>query len=134
MRNPPQHAVSRQPRTGKAAPPNLLLSSPEVKRKDQRLTDPGRASFADMIELRKTVMVERPMAQVYAYLSDPDNIPKYVGPVHRIHRMTTEKLELGTRLSVEAHFLGIRVNNHAERTHHEPPPRLQTLSVVGRFY
>ncbi|HXA43330.1 MAG TPA: SRPBCC family protein [Candidatus Solibacter sp.] len=87
-----------------------------------------------MIELRKWVIVERPMAEVYSYLSDPDNIPKYVGPVHRIHGMTTEKLETGTRLSVEAHFLGIKFNQRAECTHHEPPHRFETRSVGGRFY
>ncbi len=57
-----------------------------------------------MIELRKTVIVER------------------------------ERLEAGTRLSVEAHFLGIKFNQRAECTHHEPPRRFETRSVGGRFY
>jgi carbon monoxide dehydrogenase subunit G len=87
-----------------------------------------------MIELRKTLIVERPVADVYAYLSDPHNIANYVGPVLRIHRMTTERLEVGTRLSVEASFLGIKVNQRAECTHHEPPHRFETRSVGGRFY
>jgi uncharacterized protein YndB with AHSA1/START domain len=87
-----------------------------------------------MIEIRKTLVIARPLAEVYAYLSEPQNIPNYVGPVNRIHRMTTESLEKGTRLSVEASFLGIKFNQRAECTRYDPPHRFETRSVGGRFY
>jgi carbon monoxide dehydrogenase subunit G len=87
-----------------------------------------------VIEIRKTVIVGRPLAEVYAYLSDPHNVPNYVGPVNRVHRMTTQKLDVGTRLSVEASFLGIKFNQRAECTRYEPPHRFETRSVGGRFY
>jgi uncharacterized protein YndB with AHSA1/START domain len=87
-----------------------------------------------VIEIRKTVVVARPVAEVYAFLSDPHNVPNYVGPVNRVHGLTTETLAVGTRLSVEAHFLGIKFEQRAECTRYEPPHRFETRAVGGRFY
>lgn len=87
-----------------------------------------------MIEIRKTLDIPRPIDEVFAHLTRPESIAEYVGPIRRIHRMTTEAVDVGTRLTVEAAFLGMRFNQRAECTSHEPPNRFEARSVGGRFY
>ncbi len=87
-----------------------------------------------MIELRKTIEVGRPVEEVFIFLADPENISRYVGPITRIHTMTTPAVEPGTRLTVDAGFLGMTFRQRAECTRYEPPHRFETRSVGGRFY
>jgi carbon monoxide dehydrogenase subunit G len=87
-----------------------------------------------VIELRKTILVGRPVEEVFVFLADPGNIARYVGPVRRIHAMTTPAVAPGTRLTVDARFLGMSINQRAECTRYEPPFRFETRSIGGRFY
>ncbi len=86
-----------------------------------------------MIRIRKTVDVAPPAAQVYEYLVQPANIADYVGPIQRLGRIDTAKLEVGTRLSAEVSFLGVRFRQRVECTTHSPPHRFACRSVGGRF-
>jgi hypothetical protein len=87
-----------------------------------------------VIEIVRTLDVHRSADRVYEYLIDPDRIVQYVGPIKRIHRLTTPVVETGTRLSVEARFLGIAFSQRCECTVHDPPSRFEARSVGGRFY
>jgi uncharacterized membrane protein len=87
-----------------------------------------------VIELRKTIHVSRPVEEVFTFLADLENIPMYVGPISRIHAMTTPAVGPGTRLTVAASFLGMTIKQRAECTRYEPPYRFEARSVGGRFY
>jgi carbon monoxide dehydrogenase subunit G len=78
--------------------------------------------------------VGRPAAEVFDYLTNHATIPSYVGPIERIHTMTTPTVAGGTRLTVEASFLGMTLEQRAECTRYEPPHRFEARSVGGRFY
>jgi carbon monoxide dehydrogenase subunit G len=86
-----------------------------------------------VIEIRKTLDVAAPAARVYAYLVQPANIAEYVGPIRGLDRINTDTLDVGTRLSVEVSFLGIRFRQRVECTEHAPPRRFACRSVGGRF-
>jgi uncharacterized membrane protein len=90
--------------------------------------------LGQMIEVRKTIHVSLPTEQVYAYLTQPDNIVEYVGPIRQIYDSTTTQVEAGTRLTVEVGFLGRRFAQRAECTRHDVPEVFEARSVGGRFY
>ena len=85
-----------------------------------------------LIEIRKTLDLAGGAAELYGYLLEPANIAEYVGPIRRI-RPGDGKVQVGTRLSVEVSFLGIRFTQRAACTVHEPPERFACRSVGGRF-
>ena len=87
-----------------------------------------------VIEVRKTIHVSLPAPQIYDYLTQPDNIVEYVGPIRRIYDSTTPKVETGTRLTVEVSFLGRRFGQRAECARHDVPEVFEARSVGGRFY
>ena len=87
-----------------------------------------------MIEIDRRLVIARPQAEVYEYVVNLDNMAGYIGPIKRIHRLSTPKLAQGTRLTIEAHFLGIGFSQRAECIEHAPPRTLVARSVGGRFF
>jgi len=83
--------------------------------------------------MERTVVIARPRPEVYEYVSDLNNLAGYIGPVERVHRVTTETLQKGTRLTIDAHFLGIRFSQRAECVEHDHPRQFIARSVGGRF-
>jgi carbon monoxide dehydrogenase subunit G len=111
--------------TGQAASPNLDLRAPYVQ---------SPHHLGKVIEVHKTIHVSMPTSQVYEYLTQPDNIAEYVGPIRRIYDPSTPKVETGTRLTVEVSFLGRRFEQRAECTRRDAPEVFEARSVGGRFY
>jgi carbon monoxide dehydrogenase subunit G len=87
-----------------------------------------------VIEIHKTLDVRGSPGTVYDYLTNPERIVEYVGPIKRIYRLSTPAVEAGTRLSVDVRFLGIAFTQRCECATHDPPKRFQARSVGGRFY
>ena len=79
-------------------------------------------------------MIDRPYHEVYDYVADLDNLAGYIGPIERIHQVSTPTLEKGTRLTIDAHFLGIHFSQRAECVDHDRPRSFVARSVGGRFY
>ncbi|GAC1334309.1 MAG: hypothetical protein NVSMB17_15770 [Candidatus Dormibacteria bacterium] len=86
-----------------------------------------------MIHMERTMVIERPRPEVFDYIADLGHLPAYIGPIDRVIRISTPRLQPGTRLTVEAHFLGIHFSQRAELLEHERPRRLVARSVGGRF-
>ena len=87
-----------------------------------------------VIEIDRRMVIARPQKEVYDYVANLDNLARYIGPVNRIHRMSTPTLKAGTRLTIDAHFLGIGFSQRAECTEHRRPRTFVARSVGGRFY
>ncbi|HEV1997470.1 MAG TPA: SRPBCC family protein [Candidatus Dormibacteraeota bacterium] len=82
----------------------------------------------------RRLVIARPQAEVYDYVANLENLTQYIGPIRKIHRMTTPELRAGTRLTIDAHFLGIRFSQRAECTEHARPRTFVARSVGGRFF
>jgi hypothetical protein len=109
---------------GRGGTTNLNLLPPDVQ----------CIIWGKVIEVRKTIHVSLPTPQIYEYLTQPDNIVDYVGPIRRIYDPTTPQVETGTRLTVEVSFLGRRFAQRAECTRRQAPDVFEARSVGGRFY
>ena len=84
--------------------------------------------------MARTVLIDRPRHEVYEYVANLDSLAEYIGPVERIHRVSTPRIEKGTRLTVDAHFIGIKFSQRAECVENTHPSRFEARSVGGRFY
>ncbi|MGI8609611.1 MAG: SRPBCC family protein [Candidatus Dormibacteria bacterium] len=82
----------------------------------------------------RRLVINRPQAEVYDYLANLATLTQYIGPIRRIHRLSTPELRAGTRLTIEAHFLGIPFTQRAECTEHLRPRTFVARSVGGRFF
>lgn len=87
-----------------------------------------------VIEMERTLHIARRRAEVFDYLADFDRIGDYIGPIRRFHAPSTPSIEVGTRITVDVHFLGINFSQRAECVEHERPTRFAARSVGGRFY
>ena len=87
-----------------------------------------------MIEIDRRMVIERPQREVYDYVANLDNLAQYIGPIKQVHRLSTATLKAGTRLTIDAHFLGIGFSQRAECTEHRRPRTFVARSVGGRFF
>lgn len=87
-----------------------------------------------VIEMERTLHIARGRAEVFDYLADFDRIGDYIGPIRRFHAASTPSLRVGTRITVDVHFLGITFSQRAECVEHKRPTRFAARSVGGRFY
>jgi uncharacterized membrane protein len=87
-----------------------------------------------MIEIDRRLVIACPQADVFDYLANIENLVRYIGPIKGINRLSTPGLTEGSRLTIEAHFLGIGFNQRAECTEHRRPRTFVARSVGGRFF
>lgn len=87
-----------------------------------------------VIEMVRTLRIARPRAEVFDYLANFASIGNYIGPIRRFHDSSTETPGVGTRITVDVHFLGITFSQRAECVEHARPSRFAARSVGGRFY
>ena len=83
-----------------------------------------------MVKLEHDVAVERPVAEVFAYLSDPANVPAWQSGVVEARKEFEGPSVAGSRWREVRKFLGRRLESTVEVTEHEPD-RAFSLRVVS---
>jgi carbon monoxide dehydrogenase subunit G len=84
--------------------------------------------------MERRLQIARPRPEVYDYLANLDHVAEYIGPIQRFHSMSTPILDVGTRVTVDVHFLGITFIQRAECYEHARPRTFAARSVGGRFF
>jgi uncharacterized protein YndB with AHSA1/START domain len=84
------------------------------------------------IQFDQSVVIERPLEEVFAFLADPENDAQWT-PVVKETRMTSEgPLGVGTRYEQSGHFLGRNFEMLFEVTEYEPNRKIgQKLITPG---
>ncbi len=72
-----------------------------------------------MIDQKHTVVIDRPVDEVFAYVADPTNEPKWHLDVLEVQGTTDGPLRLGITLNWKVKFLGLK-NYRVEATAFEP--------------
>jgi uncharacterized membrane protein len=73
-----------------------------------------------MIRVDESVVIERPAEDVFAYVSDGTNAPRWQRGLREVRRTTEGPIGLGSRHTVERDFLGRRLTLTNEFTRYEP--------------
>jgi uncharacterized protein YndB with AHSA1/START domain len=82
-----------------------------------------------MVKVEHTVVVERSPDDVFAYLTEPANLPEW--QVSVLEAKSDGPLAAGATLTELRKFLGVRISSTLEVTEHEPGERFSLRVVSG---
>lgn len=83
------------------------------------------------IEVSETI--ERPVKEVWAYLSDPGSIPEWFASTQEVEVLTDGGLKRGARVRSVDRFLGRSMEFVSEVSEYDPPHRLGLEIMEGSF-
>jgi carbon monoxide dehydrogenase subunit G len=84
-----------------------------------------------MIDLEFGMLVDKPVEEVFKFLSDPLNIPKWQAMIASIEQMTPGAVGLGSKFSVHAALMGRALDGVMEITSYEPPNKFGFTNKAG---
>ncbi len=85
-----------------------------------------------MLRVEESVEINRPVEEVFDYVSNVENIPVWAGPPIEVHKDDGPgPVKEGDRFSYTAKFLGRRYETPFEVTSHEPNRRLSYRGTGG---
>ena len=81
----------------------------------------------------ESVVIERPPEEVFAYVTDPQNLPEWAEVIREVRRETEGPPKAGERYTValDIGFLGRRWEHSFEVTAYEPPRRYSDRRNIG---
>jgi carbon monoxide dehydrogenase subunit G len=83
-----------------------------------------------MIRFELSVEIDRPVHEVWEYLTDPENVPHWQSSALSSHKLSDGPMGVGTELEDERRFLGRRATSRVEVSEFEPE-RLFTLHGIS---
>lgn len=78
-----------------------------------------------------TILIHRPITKVFAFVADPENLPKWASRTYDITRTSQAPLGVGTTFMGVGRFLGQRIESHQEVIEYEPNGKYATRSNSG---
>jgi uncharacterized membrane protein len=85
------------------------------------------------VDVSTAVVIDRAVADVAAFASDPDNVPQWYANIKSIEWITSPPMRVGSRLAFVAHFLGRRLAYTYEVVEWTPGVRLVMRTSEGSF-
>jgi carbon monoxide dehydrogenase subunit G len=84
-----------------------------------------------MINFELGALVDRPPQEVFAFLSNPLNLPKWQAMVGSIEQVTPGATAVGSKYNVHAEMLGRHLDGVMEITAFEPPAKFGFTNQAG---
>ncbi len=76
-----------------------------------------------MVRVEDSIVVSRPIAEVFAYLTDPETLPEWQGSCLEARLDGDGPMRAGSRVVETRKFLGRRMESTMEVAEYEPPRR-----------
>lgn len=76
--------------------------------------------YNEMIKVNNSVVIDRPLEEVFAYVTDIENMPVWSSELDKAWKTSEGPVGKGTTFSSEAKLLGRRIENTIEVTEYEP--------------
>ena len=86
-----------------------------------------------MNKIELSTMINRPVEEVFAVLSNPENYPKWISTSREAKITSQGPIGVGTRYRAVATFLGRRIETEVEFTEYEPNRKIAQKSISGPF-
>ncbi|HEY7124176.1 MAG TPA: SRPBCC family protein [Ktedonobacterales bacterium] len=84
-----------------------------------------------MVTIEQSTIINRPIEEVFAYVSDQRNSPQWQDGVVDVQQSPESPVGVGTKVTLVRVFLGRRLEQHAEVVAYEPPTRYAFASTSG---
>ena len=84
-----------------------------------------------MINFELSTLVDRPMENVFAFLSNPLNLPKWQSMVASIEQVTPGAVGIGSKYNIHAALLGRAIDGVMEVIACEPPTKFGFTNKAG---
>jgi hypothetical protein len=85
------------------------------------------------VDVLVETIVERPLVEVAAYAGDPDNAPEWYANIQSVEWKTPKTLDVGSKMTFVAKFLGKRLEYTYELVEVVPGDRLVMRTAEGPF-
>jgi uncharacterized membrane protein len=82
----------------------------------------------------ESVVIERPQGEVFAYVSDSNNLPEWSEVIRGVRKEAQGPPKEGDRFTVDVGFLGRRYEQSFEVSSYEPPRRYVDRNLGGPFH
>jgi uncharacterized membrane protein len=93
--------------------------------------DPATEQRRAMMQVRHTVTIERPVTDVFAYLTNLGRMPEWQSGLAEMRQESDGDMRIGTRLKEVRRFLGRQVESTLEVTEWDPGRRWALRVVDG---
>jgi uncharacterized membrane protein len=84
-----------------------------------------------MIRVEESVIINRPLDEVFAFVADQTNAPKWQTGLVDVQRLTDRPLGIGTRHRFVRTFMGRKVEGSNEFTEYEPNRKVVFRNATG---
>lgn len=84
-----------------------------------------------MINLELSTLVDRPLEDVFNFLSNPLNLPKWQAMIASIEQATPDPNAVGSKYNVHAEVLGRHIDGLMEIIAYEPPTKFGFTNRAG---
>ena len=84
-----------------------------------------------MVTVEETILVERPIEEVFAYFTDPARIPEWQSSALEAHLDGEGPMRAGSTVLEKRKFLGRRMEATMEVLEYEPPHRFRIKASSG---
>lgn len=84
-----------------------------------------------MIKNENSVEINKPIEEVFEYVTNIDNLPLWAGPVTEAKQTSVGPVGVGTTQTQVAQLLGRRIESSLEVTEYEPNKKFTTKSTSG---
>jgi uncharacterized protein YndB with AHSA1/START domain len=84
-----------------------------------------------MIDLQTTVSIDRPIEEVYRYVSDPSNLPSWNSAVQDVRPTSSESNRPGARYAMERRLPTGRATNQLEIVARDLPREFAIRTIAG---
>ena len=85
------------------------------------------------VDVNTQTTIARPLAEVAAYVANPDNAPEWYDNIHAAVWRTDPPLAIGSQIAFQARFLGRQLDYVYEVVEWEPGKRMVMRTADGPF-
>ena len=84
-----------------------------------------------MLKIEKSVVINRPIEEVFEFVINVENLPQWAGPVLEAKQSSEGPLSVGTTQTHVVNFLGRQAEISYEVTEYEPNKKFSTKATSG---
>jgi len=84
-----------------------------------------------MIEFEHSIFIDRPREEVFEFVTDPENDPKWQSAIESVERASEDPIDKGSTYRYKVKFLGRNIESENEITSYEPPNQASFKSISG---